>query len=389
MAALNALLLDTATPPIPEAQAWLRAYDGAFGQPINLSQAVPGDPPPAAFLERLAEAGGSAEAARYGDILGDPALREAHAAESSTLYGAVISASDVAITAGCNQAFFVAVMAIARAGDAILLPAPWYFNHKMTLDMLGIEARPLPLKAEDGFLPDWRAAEALIDRRVKAVVIVSPNNPTGAVTPPEELASFFRLCRQRGIRLILDETYRDFLGETGGRPHDLFAMDEWRDTLVSLYSFSKAHAIPGHRIGAITAAPEFLAEVGKVLDCVQISAPRTAQLALPWAIAELRPWREAMRQRIGARIEAFRAALQPHAEWRIDQIGAYFAYLRHPFDGVPAVEVAERLARERGVLTLPGSYFGPGQESHLRVAFANVGEEIIAGLGPRFAGLAG
>lgn len=388
MNGLNPDLLDTATPPIPEAQAWLRGYAGGLGPAINLSQAVPGDPPPAEFLERLAAAAGTAEAARYGDILGDAVLRAAHAADCAALYGTPIAADEVAITAGCNQAFFVSVMAVARAGDAVLLPAPWYFNHKMTLDMLGIEARPLPLAAEDGFVPDVERAAALLDERVKAIVLVTPNNPTGAVYPDGVLQAFRALCADRGLTLIVDETYRDFLPDEGTPPHGLFADPAWGDTVISLYSFSKAYAIPGHRVGAIVASRAVLAEIGKVLDCVQICAPRVAQLALPWAIENLRGWRAGARATIGERIDAFRTALQPFAGWRIDQIGAYFCYLRHPFEGVPASAVAEALARESGVLALPGSYFGPGQDTHLRVAFANVGSDVIATLGARFAHLA-
>ena len=89
------------------------------------------------------------------------------------------------------------------------------------------------------------------------------------------------------------------------------------------------------------------------------------------AIEALRDWRETNRADINRRAEVFGAALSGLPEWRIDSIGAYFAYLRHPFRGRSAQEVAERLAVERGVLCLPGIYFGPGQEDHLRVAFAN------------------
>jgi aspartate/methionine/tyrosine aminotransferase len=97
----------------------------------------------------------------------------------------------------------------------------------------------------------------------------------------------------------------------------------------------------------------------------------------------LRAWREANRAEINARIDVFRMAFAPLPEWRIDSLGAYFAYLRHPFEGRTGREVAERLATERGVLCLPGSFFGLGQEGHLRVAFANVGAEVLATLTER------
>jgi aspartate/methionine/tyrosine aminotransferase len=280
------------------------------------------------------------------------------------------------------------MMTVARHGDAVLLPAPWYFNHQMSLAMLGIEPRVLPCRAEAGFVPQVADAEALIDERVRAVVLVTPNNPTGAVYPAHVMEGFADLCRRRGIILVVDETYRDFLPPGVNRPHGLFAEESWRDTVVQLYSFSKSYAIPGHRTGAITADPSLIEQVAKILDCIQICAPRPAQGVLPWAIGGLREWREANRAEINRRIEVFRQALEPVREWRIDSIGAYFAYLRHPFPDRTSHDVAEQLTTERGVLCLPGSYFGPGQDRHLRVAFANVGGEVLAGLTGRLAGFA-
>ncbi|PSC03892.1 aspartate/tyrosine/aromatic aminotransferase [Alsobacter soli] len=387
MPALNPNLVDTGTPPIPEAQAWARAYEGARGPLIDLSQAVPGYPPHPEMLARLAATAGDVRSAGYGSIFGDMELREAYAAHQSELYGAAIRPTETAITAGCNQAFVIALMALAKAGDAVLLPSPWYFNHEMTCRMLGVEARPLPCAAEAGFVPDPEAAEALIDGRVKAILLITPNNPTGAVYPPETLERFAALCRRRGIWLVVDETYRDFL-QTPGRPHGLFADPQWRDTVIGLYSFSKSYCIPGHRLGAVTAAEGVIAEIGKVLDCIQICPARAGQTALAWAIPALAEWREANRLEITARADAFRAAFQRLPGWRVDSIGAYFAYVAHPFAGVAAPAVARKLAQERGVLALPGGFFGAGQDGHLRVAFANADREAIAQLPGRLEGLA-
>jgi aspartate/methionine/tyrosine aminotransferase len=384
MLALNPRLVDTATPPIPEAQAWAAAYGGAAGPLVDLSQAVPGYPPHEAMLDRLARSAGQATTAKYGPILGDTVLREAYAAHVSTLYGDEVSPGEVAITTGCNQAFVVSVLAVAEAGSAVLLPSPWYFNHKMALDMLGIEARPLPCDPDGGFVPRPQVADSLIDERTRAIVLVTPNNPTGAVYPPDVIASFAELCRRKGLALILDETYRDFIV---GRPHDLFADRDWRDTLIALYSFSKSYCIPGHRLGAIIGAEPVLAEVTKALDTLQICAPRVAQAPVAWALDGLKDWRDGNLREIDARARAFRGALEGLNGWRIDSIGAYFAYLRHPFRGRRAAEVAKALCEECGVLCLPGSYFGPDQEGHLRVAFANCGADILAGLRPRFAAL--
>lgn len=383
---LNPLVRDTGSPPIPEAKAWLSRYDGAHGPAIDLSQAVPGAPPPAAFLARLAEAAGSAEATRYGAIVGDEPLRAAYARDVAARYGADIGAADVAVTAGCNLAFAAAALLLARAGDAVLLPSPWYFNHEMTLGMLGIEPRALPCRAAAGFVPDPADAEPLLaDGRVRAIVLVTPNNPTGAVYPPETVEAFADLCRRRGIRLVLDETYRDFLPEGPDRPHEVLAGD-WRGHVLQLYSFSKAYAIPGHRLGAVLADRAAMEGVGKILDNFQICASRPGQIALAWGIEALRGWREGNRRDINGRAAAFRTALSAVSAWRIESVGAYFGYVRHPFARRSGREVAERLAVERGVLALPGEFFGPGQGGHLRIAVANVGEAEIAGLGERLAG---
>jgi len=381
--ALNPDLVDTGTPPIPQAQGWARAYDGRSGPLIDLSQAVPGSPPPAALLQRLSEAAASADSTRYGAITGDAALREAYAAEVSRIYGGTVSAGETIVTSGCNQAYVVTMMALARAGDNVLLPTPWYFNHEMTLTMLGVEPRPLPCESAAGFVPDVAVAERLIDARTRAIVLVTPNNPTGAVYPPELIAAFAELCARRGIWLVLDETYRDFLPDGVSRPHEVFASSGWQDSVIGLYSFSKAYAVPGWRLGAITAGEPVLAQIGKVVDCVQISPVRAGQTAITWGIAGIRAWREANRTEINARAALFRDAMAPHNGWRVLSAGAYFAYVEHPFSDVPAEDVARRLVEERGVLTLPGPYFGPGQERHLRIAIANVAADRITGLGER------
>lgn len=386
--ALNSNVVDTGTPPIPAARAWMAAYEGAAGPPIDLSQAAPGSPPPPALLARLAAAAGRADIARYGAILGDAALREAYAGEVARLYGADVGAADVAITAGCNLAFLAAALAVAGPGSSVILPAPWYFNHQMTLQMLGIGVRPLSCRPEDGFVPDPAAAEALIDETTRAIVLVTPNNPTGAIYPERTIDAFEALARRRGLALIIDETYRDFLAPGANRAHGLLARADWRDTVIQLYSFSKAYAVPGHRIGAITAGPAAMGQILKVLDSFQICAARPAQEALAWGISGVADWRAETRATINRRIAAFESVVKACEGWSISSIGAYFAYVRHPYAGVPAERVAEALARQRGVLGLPGSYFGPGQEDHLRFAFANADEAAIAGLPERLGGLA-
>ncbi len=387
-APLSARLCDVAAPPIPAARAWAARYDGRAGRPLDLTQAVPGYPPPAELLRRLAEAGGSAACASYGPIAGDPALREALAADMSGFYGARIAPGSVAITAGCNLAFAMAMSVLAAERDGVLLPTPWYFNQQMTLALQGARVVPLPTRAGDGFVPDPARVEAMLaEHRARAVVLVSPNNPTGAVYPPGVIEAVAAACRRHGAWLVLDETYRDFLDAASVPPHGLFDDPDWGESLVHLYSFSKAYCVPGHRVGAIAAGPRVMAELEKACDTLQICPPCAAQAALAWAIPTLAEWRAGNRALMAGRAATFRDAVSQLPGWRLDAIGTYFAYLRLPEGAPGALSVAETLAARQGLMTLPGPFFGPGQERHLRLAFANAGEEILAEVPGRLASI--
>jgi aspartate/methionine/tyrosine aminotransferase len=383
MAAFNPLVATLSLPPVPSVAAWGRAYDGTQGPLIDLSQAVPGYPAHPEMLRLLGEAGSSKAFTGYGPIEGEASLRQVYGAHVAGVYGAPLSAANIHITSGCNQAFVCAAMTVAGPGDTVLMTEPFYFNHETTLSMMGIRTAFVPCRAEAGFLPEISAIEAAITPDVKALALVSPNNPTGAIYPPTLLAAIFQLCRRKGVWLILDETYRDFLPEAGQTPHGLFALDGWKDTLISLYSFSKSFCIPGHRLGAITGSEEVIGQVAKIMDNLQICAPRAAQDAVATALPLLADWREENRQEIGRRAEALKAVMQLLPEWKLDAIGAYFAFVRHPFAGAGSAEVAEKLARQAGVTCIPGAYFGESQQTYLRFAFANADVETIGRLTER------
>ena len=381
----NPLVADTGTPPIPQARAWLDTYDGRHGPALNLSQAAPGTPPPPELRAALARAAADPATSSYGPILGDDALRAAYAAHTADVYGATTAPDEIAITTGCNQAFLVAILAVAKAGDAVLLPEPWYFNHQMTLQMLGIRVVPLPCRAEHGFVPDVAEARDLMRRHAcRALVLVTPNNPTGAIYSAAVLRGLAELAAESGAWLVLDETYRDFLNTAEARPHDLLADRHHADRLIQLYSFSKSYAMPGQRIGALRAPLKLMPDIAKILDCVQICAPRVGQAALVAAIADLAAWREANRADIVARARAFERALGSGNGWAIRSIGAYFAYVEHPFLDRIATDVARQLAQTAGVLVLPGTYFGgESQTRYLRFAFANATSDALAGIAAR------
>ena len=385
----NQALAATCAPPGRGGRRWVEGASSPPPRPlINVSQAAPVDPPPEALRKAIAEAAlGDPQAHLYGPVLGLPALRAELAAQWSAAYGGQIGAAQVAITQGCNQAFCAIMATLAAQGDEVILPTPWYFNHKMWLDMQGVKAVPLP--TGPGLLPDADVAATLVTPRTRAIVLVSPNNPGGAEYPAETLRAFLALARARGLALIVDETYRDFDARSGA-PHDLFADPDWDDSFIHLYSFSKAYRLTGHRVGAIVASAERLAEVEKFLDTVAICPNQLGQIAALWGMRNLAQWVAGERDEILARRAAMRAGLATLPGWKTLGCGAYFAYVEHP-SPLPAPEFARRLVREAGVLPLPGTMFLPASDPAgprpLRIPFANVDATGIAHLMERFRSL--
>lgn len=387
--AINRNVAALSAPPVAVVQDWISSYDGAHGPLIDLSQAVPGYPPHPDLAAAIGAVSADAGSHNYGFIEGEPALRDAYAAHLSGLYGADITAPQTMITSGCNQAFITAALTIAGPGDKVLMTNPCYFNHEATLKMLGVNTGYINVTAAEGFIPSADALAAAITPDVRALALVNPNNPTGAIIPPATLAAIMERCRARGIYLILDETYRDFLPLTDDdKPMHHLLQQPWQDVLIGVYSFSKSYCIPGHRLGAILAAPSLIAEMAKVMDNIQICAPRAPQIALAPMIPTLADWRAENRREMAGRAAAFRTAFDALDGWQIMSQGAYFGYVQHPLSennplgntassSTSSLDIAAHLCRHAGVLTIPGDFFGTGQGQFLRFAFANADIAMI------------
>lgn len=390
---LNPRMAATFSPPVMEARRWLDGVEFTPDRPlINVSQAAPVAPPPLALREAIADAAINLDEAHlYGPVLGNEDLRSEVATRWSKAYGGQITDQQVAITSGCNQAFAAVLATIAGEGDEVILPTPWYFNHKMWCDMQGVRA--VALATGDDLLPDPAKAEALITDRTKAIALVSPNNPGGVEYPAELLRAFYALCERRGLTLLLDETYRDFDSRCDGvtsAAHDLFQNPDWDRTLVHLYSFSKAFRLTGHRVGAFIASPTRLAEAEKFLDTVAICPNQLGQIAALWGLQNLTDWVLGERAEILDRRAAITEGFPQLDGWRLLGCGAYFAWAEHPFEE-SSDALAKRLVRDAGVLLLPGTMFTPegdvAGKRQLRIAFANVDRGGISDLFQRLQSL--
>ncbi len=383
---INPNLVQTSRSAIVEVQAWLRDARLPADRPlIDLSQAAPALPPPQSLRQHMADQIMTEQSAHfYGPVLGNRALRAEIATKWTSRYEAEIVPYNVAVTAGCNQAFCVAVATACRPGDAVMLPYPWYFNHKMWLDMMGITCIPLPCGPD--MLPDLDAARALMTPEVQAITLVTPNNPTGAEYPDALMHAFYDLAEAQNAILIVDETYRDFHA-IDGPPHTLFQRSNWMAQLVHLYSFSKVFRLTGHRTGAIVTGAARLAEAEKVLDTMTICPAQTGQIAALHGLKTLGDWVASERAEILDRRSFVREIFESHLpDWTLNEVGAYFAWVTPP--GTDSASVtARQLLDHQSLLVLPGSMFMPeGTPSReLRIAFANADREGLTEMARRLA----
>ncbi|MDP8995496.1 MAG: aminotransferase [Pseudomonadota bacterium] len=379
---LSSRLSETEFPPIAEALSWIANRQSNI-ELLNLCQAVPSYPPAAELQDEFARIAHLPSTGGYTEILGIKPLREAFAAHLTKAYDAEVSAAEVGITSGCNQAFAATIMAVAEPGDNVILPSPSYFNHSMWLSMLGIETKSISAFCEAGAWPDVASAREAITPKTRAIILCTPNNPTGAIYPPSVIKAFYELAVEADITLILDETYCDFRPDTTP-PHNLLARTGAREHLVQLFSFSKIYALAGYRLGALIAGPALMHEATKFLDTIAICPPNISQQGVVFALRELEEWKATKKAVMAERLAAIREAFkQQDLKYQLICSGAYFAYVKHPFTGENSKPVAKRLAQEHDVLCLPGAMFGPGQENYLRFAFANVEKEKMALLAER------
>jgi len=379
----NTNLVNTISPPVMDARRWLQETPIETNQELlNLSQAAPVDPPPDDLLNHMAESIKMNPASNiYGPVLGNPELREEIAARWSILYQGEINPSQVAITSGCNQAFAATVATLAEPGDSVLIAATWYINHKMWLDMMGINTTVLTL--EKDLQPNIERARKLISKDLKAISLISPNNPCGTEYSKETIWEFYQLAKENNLTLIVDETYRDFLSNDN-ELHEIFQDPNWNRHFIHLYSFSKAFRLTGHRVGAVIASDNFVPQIEKYLDTVSICPNQLGQLGALFGLKNLMGWLVKEKKIILQRREALKKGFKFLPEWNLLGCGAYFAYVTHPFD-MRSDELVKLFLRKTNMLMLPDTMFEqlkPADEirtygQQIRIAYANIDQNQI------------
>ena len=316
----------------------------SWGPPEQVRQAV------AAALQQ-----GDPGLDRYGPVAGSEALREALGLWLQREQGLDLSASALLITAGSNMAFNAVVQVLCDPGDELILPVPYYFNHEMAIRLAGGS----PVAVEAGVVPDPERLAAAITPRTRAIVTISPNNPSGAVFPREVLAAINRLCAERGLLHISDEAYALF--SYGGEP--VWSPGSGAGSgshTITLGSLSKSHGMAGWRIGWAVVPQSLMADLAKVQDTILIHPPQLNQQAALGALAAGADWCRGQIQGLAARRQQVLDALhQPAASWRLlaQPDGAFYALLQLQ-SSLSSDQAMEQLIRQHRVALVSGSSFG-------------------------------
>jgi aspartate/methionine/tyrosine aminotransferase len=329
---------------------------------------------------------------RYGPVQGEEPLLEAVRRELTEVRGLDLEGSDLLVTAGSNMAFHAIAQVLCDPGDEVLLPLPFYFNHAMAIRLAG--GVPVPVAA--GLVPDPERLAAAITPRTRAIVTISPSNPSGLVAPPEVLAAINTLCHRHGLLHVSDEAYADFIhgtvphGSPGRRPGS-------GGHTVSLFSLSKAYGMAGWRVGYAAVPRQLMGALAKVQDTVLICPPQVSQQA---ALAALEAGPVWCRPHIAAlgerRKQLFDAVAAARAGGQALELlgppdGAFYGLLRFPcaLGGEPLMR---HLVLGHGVAALPGDSFGlpqAGGQALLRLSYGMLEAGALAeALGRLFEALA-
>lgn len=369
-------ITDIQPPIIPILGELIRSTPGT----ISLGQGIVSYGPPPQALDVLASFGRQASDHRYGPVEGEPELLEAIAHKVTSENGVSLDGRRIVVTAGGNMAFINAVLATTDPGDEVVLPVPFYFNHEMALTMIGCRAVPVATDANHQL--DLDALERALTPRTRAIVTISPNNPSGAVYPEAALRAVNRLCAERGIVHISDEVYEYFT--YGDARHYSPASDpESLPHTITLNSLSKAYGMASWRMGYMVVPDALFDPVNKIQDtnliCPPLVSQRVAAAALRMGRAFWGPKVDALR---GVRDEVS-AALHEVADLCDvpETQGAFYALLR-VHRGGDAFDLVQRLVRRHRVAVVPGTAFGLTDGCYLRVSFGALERDaVVEGVG--------
>lgn len=360
-------------PVIPIVGRWIAETPGT----VSLGQGVVSYPPPVEATEAARQFGAALADHRYGPVEGLPPLLRRLEQKLAAENGIIVRpSSELLVTAGGNQAFMNAVLALTDPGDEIVLPAPYYFNHEMAVVMAG--ARPVAVATGGDYQLDLPALAAAVTARTRAIVTVSPNNPTGAVYPEAALRAVNALCQQQGICHIHDEAY-EYFSYDGERCFSPGSIAGAAGHTISLFSLSKAYGMASWRIGYMVIPAALSEAVHKIQDTLLICPPAVSQHAALAALEVGRSYADGYLAGLDAvRLRIFEALSDPSVPCEVPVARGAFYYLVRVHSTRDPMVLVERLIREHRVAAIPGSAFADPAPCSIRISYGALDAGTIA-----------
>ena len=337
---------------------------------ISLGQGVVGYQPPERAIASIQSFLAEPNNHLYQPVTGIKPLVETITAKLATDNQIEISEKNcVVVTAGSNMAFMNALLAITEAEDEIILNTPYYFNHEMAITMAN--CRPVLVDTDENYQLDLQAIAKAITSRTKAIVTISPNNPTGVVYPQASLQAVNDLCRDRGIYHISDEAYEYFTYGVKHTSPGSFTDSEGHT--ITLFSLSKAYGFASWRIGYMVAPQHLLMPIQKIQDTNLICPPVISQYAALGALQEGGNYPRRHLQEIAKVRDVVLKQLQTLGNIctiaRAD--GAFYFFLKVNTD-LDDLELVKQLIEKYRVAVIPGSTFGMTDGCYLRIAYGSL-----------------
>jgi len=370
------------SPIIPVVGELIRANPGT----ISLGQGVAYYGPPPQAIAAIQRFLADPENHKYKLVQGIPELLEAIERKLRDENAISLNGSRIVVTAGANMGFVNAVLAIADPGDEIILQLPYYFNHEMAVVIAGCKAVCVP--TDDDYQLQPEAIAAAITKRTKAVVTISPNNPTGAVYRESDLRKVNEICRRKGLYHISDEAYEYFTYD-GARHFSPGSIEGAAGHTISLFSLSKAYGFASWRIGWMVIPEHLYMPIKKIQDTNLICPPVVSQWAAvgameagrAYCLDKLRMTTEIRRLFLDELAGIADLVTVPRAD------GAFYLLMRVHKDADP-MELVTQLIERHKVAVIPGMTFGMEKACYLRIAYGALHKDTAAeGMGRLVRGL--
>jgi aminotransferase len=303
----------------------------------------------------------------YTHPAGMPPLRAAIAEMLRREYALDYSAEEIIVTAGTQEAVMLCMLALVEAGDEVLIPSPRFTSYDTAVELCGGKWVAVPTYEKDDFALVPSEIEKRITSRTKILVLVSPNNPTGAVTPPEAIREIAEIVCRHNLVVLSDEIYAKIIFE-GSEHLSIGSLPGMKERTITLNGFSKSYAMTGWRVGYLAAPQDFVRMLIEPRHTLSINAATPSQWAALAALTgpqdDVARMFEAYRDRRAYIIKALDEAGFTYGH----PGGAFYIYVNVEKSGLPAPVFCERLLREARVLLFPGTLFGDTDERYVRMS---------------------